>query len=79
MIMGIREQVEWGRAHPTRARHLWPFEHVDALRADSGQQVFEVVGRMHVVRDELVYLVVGEVSLFLACIDQLLYVIELVS
>ena len=60
------------------AGHLRPFEHIDALRADGGQQVLEVVGRMQVVRDKVVDLVVGEVSLFLTRIDQFFDVVELI-
>jgi hypothetical protein len=33
---------------------------------------------VHIVRDEIVHLVIGEISLFLAGIDQLLYVVKLI-
>ena len=46
-----------------RAGDLGAFEHINALRADGGQQVIEVVGRMHIVRDQVVHLVIGEVAL----------------
>src|SRR5438874_10257629 len=51
---------------------------VNALRADGGQQVVQVLGRMYVVGNELIGLVVGEVALLLAGIDQLFNVVELV-
>ena len=60
------------------ARHLGPFEHVNALRADGGQQVLEVVGGMHIVRDQIVHLVVREVTLLFPHIDQFFDVVELI-
>ena len=52
-----------------RARRLGAFEHINALRANGGDQVIEVVGRMDIVRDQVVHLIVGEVALFLPSID----------
>ncbi len=57
---------------------LRTFEHVNALGADGGHQVFEVVGRMHVVRNEIVHLVIREVALLFSGIDQFLDVVELI-
>ena len=54
------------------------FEHVNALRADGGQQVIEIFGRMDVVRNEIVGFVVGEVALLFSRVNQLLNVVELV-
>ena len=53
-------------------------QHVDALRTDGGQQIVQVVGTVHIVRDQVVHLVVGEISLLFACVDQLLNVVVLV-
>ncbi len=60
------------------APHLRAFEHINALRADGGQQVLEVVGRMHVVRDQVVHLVVGEIALLFTHIDQFFDIVVLV-
>ena len=60
------------------APHLGALEHVNALRADGGQQVLEVVGGMHVVRDQVVHLVVGEVALLFTHIDQFFDIVVLV-
>ncbi len=54
------------------------FEDVDSLRADGGQQVLEVLGRMQVVGKQVVDLVVGQVALLLACIDQFFDIVEFV-
>ena len=59
-------------------RQLGAFEHVDALRANRREQVVQVFGTDHVVRDEFVYLVVGQIALLFAGIDQLFYVVVLV-
>ncbi len=59
-------------------RHLGPLQHIDALGADGGQQVIEIVGRMHIVRDKVVHLVIGEVALLFARIDQFFNVVVLV-
>ncbi len=60
------------------APHLGAFEDINALRADGGQQVLEVVGGVHVVRDQVVHLVVREVTLFLPHIDQFFDIVVLV-
>ncbi len=60
------------------APHLGSFEHVNTLRADGGQQVLEVVGGMHVVWDQIVHLVVGEVALLFTHIDQFFDIVVLV-
>ena len=57
---------------------LGPFEHVNALGADGGQQVLEVLGGMHIVRDEIVHLVVREVAFLLTHIDQLFDIVKLI-
>ena len=59
-------------------RQLGAFQHVDALRTNGGQQIVQVFGTVHVMRDEVVDLVIGEISLLFACIDQLFNVVELV-
>src|SRR6202012_2206110 len=51
------------------------FEQVDALGVDGGDEIVKVVRRVHVVRQQVVYLTVREVSLFLALIHQLLDVV----
>ena len=55
-----------------RRGHFRALEHIDALRADSGQQIVEVVGTVHVMRYEVVDLVIREISLLFSCVDQLL-------
>ena len=57
---------------------LRPLEHIDALRANGGQQIVQVLRRMHIVRDKIVHLVVGEISLLFTCIDQLFNIVVLV-
>ncbi len=59
-------------------RHFRAFEHVDTLRTDSGQQIVQVFGAVHIVRDQVIDLIVGQVSLFFACVDQLFNVVVLV-
>ena len=61
-----------------RRRELGPFQHIDALRTNGGQQIVKVFGTMHVMRDQIVYLIVGEISLLFACVDQLFDIVELV-
>ena len=50
------------------------FQHIDALRVDGCEQIIEVFRRMDVAGDQIVHLVIGEVSLFLASVDELLNV-----
>src|SRR5271166_2168403 len=59
-------------------RQLWTFQHVDALRADRREQVVQVFGTYYIVRDELVDLVISEISLLFPGINQLFYVVVLV-
>ena len=59
-------------------RDFGAFENVDPLRTDRGQQIVKVFRTVHVVRDKIVDLVIRQVSLFLACIDQLFNVVVLV-
>ena len=54
------------------------FEHIDSLRPDRGQQIFQVFRRVHIVRDKVVDLIIGQISLLFACVDQLFYVVVLV-
>src|SRR5579863_7436553 len=61
-----------------RGRQFGAFQHVDALRTNGGQQIVQVVGRVHVMRYEVIDLVIREVSLFFACVDQLFYVLVFV-
>jgi hypothetical protein len=44
------------------------------LRTNRGQQIVQVVGTVHIVRDQVIDLIVGEISLLFACVDQLFYV-----
>ena len=53
-------------------------EHIDPLRTDGGKQVLEIVGGMHVVRDEVIHLVIGEITLLFAHIDQFFDIVVLV-
>src|SRR4029077_13353805 len=53
-------------------------QHIDSLRTYGGQQIVQVLGRMHVVRDKVVDLVIGQISLLFTCVDQLFNVVVLV-
>ena len=57
-----------------RGRRLGAFQHVDSLRTNRGQQIVKVFGTVHVMRYEVVDLVIREISLLFACVDQLFYV-----
>ena len=57
---------------------LGALEHINPLRANGGQQVLEIVGRMHVVRDQVIHLVVGEITFLFAHIDQFFDIVVLV-
>src|SRR5579862_746932 len=59
-------------------RQFGAFQDVDALRANRSQQIVEVFGTVHVMRYEVIDLVIREISLLFACIDQLFYVVVLV-
>jgi hypothetical protein len=48
------------------------------LRTNGGQQIVKVFGTVHVMRYEVVDLVIREISLFFSCVDQLFYIVELV-
>ena len=50
-------------------------EDVDALGVDGGEQIIEIVGRGDVTGQEVVDLAVGEIALFLAGVDELVYVV----
>ena len=50
-------------------------EDIDALGVDGGKKVIEIVGRGDVTGQEVVDLAVGEIALFLAGVDELLYVV----
>ena len=45
-------------------------EQVDALGADGGDQVVQIVGRANLIRQHVVHVAVGEIALFLADFDQ---------
>jgi len=64
--------VERGR------RQFGAFQHVDSLRTDGGEQIVQVFGTVHILRDQVVDLIVSEISLLFACIDQLFYVAVLI-
>ena len=61
-----------------RRRHFRAFKHIDTLRADSGQQIVQVFGAVHIVRDQVIDLIVGEVAFFFTCVDQFFYIVVLV-
>ena len=56
-------------------RQLGALQHVNALRADGGEQIVEILGRVDIVRDEVVHLAVGEISLLFARIDKLFNIV----
>jgi len=39
--------------------HFRALEYINALRTNCGQQIFEVVGTLHILRDEIIDLIVG--------------------
>ena len=41
-------------------------KHVNALRADRGEQVVQILWGMDVVRNQVIHLAVGEIALFLS-------------
>ena len=59
-------------------RRLGAFQHVDSLRTNRGQQIVKVVGTVHVMRYEVVDLVIREISLLFAGVDQLFNVLVFV-
>ena len=59
-------------------RQLGAFQNIDALRTDGGQQIVKVFGTVHVMRYEVIDLVIREISLLFSCVDQLFDVVELV-
>src|SRR5690348_3163913 len=87
LLQGARRQVELDvltHLHvvglvQTGGRHFGgTLKNINALRADGGQQVIQILGRVDVMRNQVVHLTVGEVSLFLAHIYQLFDVVKLV-
>ena len=46
--------------------------------ADGGEQVVEILGRVDITWYEIIYLIVGEISLFFARVDQLFYVCKFI-
>ena len=59
-------------------REFRAFEHIDTLRTDRSQQIVEVLGAVHIVRDQVVDLIVGEIAFLFTCIDQLFNIVVLV-
>src|SRR5207253_9107174 len=51
-------------------------KHVDALRADGGEQIVQVFRGMDAVRNQLIHLVVGETAFFFSRIDECLNVVK---
>ena len=49
---------------------LGAVDEVDALGADGGDQIVQVVRGVHVLGDHVIDVAVGEVALFFACVDQ---------
>ena len=49
---------------------LGAVQQVDALGADGGDQVVQIVGRAHLLRQHIVDIAVGEIALFFADLDQ---------
>src|SRR5207302_814382 len=60
------------------ASSFWTFKDVDALGANGGEQIVQVIGGMDIARKQVIHLIVGEIPLLLAGIDQFLNVIKLV-
>ncbi len=50
-------------------------EDIDALGVDGGEKVIEIVGGGDVTGQEVVDLAIGEIALFLPCVDELFYVV----
>ena len=59
-------------------RHFRAFQHIDSLRTNGGQQIIQVFGTVHIVRDQVIDLIVSEISLLFTRIDQLLNILVLV-
>jgi hypothetical protein len=51
-------------------------KHVKAVRADGGEQVVQSLRGMHVVRNQVIYLVVGETALCICCINEFRNVVK---
>jgi hypothetical protein len=51
-------------------------KHVNALRADGGEQVVKILRGMDVTRNQVIYLVVGEIALFFPGIHKFRNVVE---
>ena len=47
-----------------------PLKHVNPPRADGGEQVVQILWGMDIVRNQVIHLVVGEIALFLSCINE---------
>src|SRR5581483_9009740 len=62
-----------------RRRELRTLKQVNALGTNRRQQIVEVFRRVQVMRDQVVDLVVGQVSLLLTGVDQLFYVVLVVN
>jgi len=71
-------EVEIAKRIERGGRQFRAFQHVDALRANRSQQVVQILGTVHVLRYEIVYLIVGKVALLFPGIDQLFYIVVLV-
>ena len=52
------------------------FKHVNALRADGREQVAQILRGMHVVRNQVVHLIVGEIALFFSDINEFLNIVK---
>ncbi len=66
------------QGHVVRRLGLRRLQHLDAGVVEHGEQVVQILGRMHVGRQKVVDLVVEEVTLLLAQGDQLADLVELV-
>ena len=54
------------------------FQDIDALGADRGQQIIQVIWGVDITGNQVIDLVIGEISLFFACVDQFFYVVEFI-
>src|ERR1019366_2049765 len=47
-----------------------PLKHINPPRADGAEQVVQILRGMNVVRNQVIHRVVGEIALFLTCINE---------
>ena len=59
-------------------RRFGAFNDIDTLGANGGQKIVEIFRRVHVMRDEIIGLIVGEIALLFSRIDQLLNIVKFI-